>query len=157
MNSRPNQGSPHQAFIAFLLLSLLPSILWADEFSPALLQITERQGGWVDVLWTKPIKRNSAVVQITPVLPESLAPVGSPVVRQMPVAWVERRTYRSGGEPLTGASLRIDGLDAVPNDVLIRVELNDGSQFSTILRSGNTAYVIPERAGKLQVLSLIHI
>ena len=151
MNSRRNQGSPHQAFIAFLLLSLLPSILWADDFSPALLQITERQGGWVDVLWKKPIKRNSAVVPITPVLPESLAPVGSPVVRQTPVAWVEQRTYRSEGEPLTGASLRIDGLDAVPNDVLIRVELNDGSQFSTILRSGNTAYVIPERAGKLQV------
>jgi hypothetical protein len=151
VNSRPNQGSPHRAFIAFLLLSLLPSILWADDFSPALLQITERQGGWVDVLWKKPIKRNSAVVQITPLLPETLAPVGSPVVRQTPVAWVEQRTYRSEGEPLTGATLRIDGLDAVPNDVLIRVELNDGSQFSTILRSGNTSYVIPERAGKLQV------
>ena len=53
--------------------------------------------------------------------------------------------------PLAGANLRIDGLEAVSNDVLIRIELNDGSQYSTILRSGNTSYVIPERSGKLQV------
>lgn len=151
MNSRHEKDSRYRALIAFLLLSFLPGLLWADDFSPALLQITERQGGWVDVLWKKPIKRNRAVVPITPELPGFLAPVGSPVVRQTPVAWVEQSTYRSGGEPLTGATLRIDGLDAVPNDVLIRIELKDGSQFSTILRSGNTSYLIPEQAGKLQV------
>lgn len=151
MNSRYEKGSRYRALITFLLLSFLPGILLADDFSPALLQITERQGGWVDVLWKKPIKRNRAVVQITPQLPEFLAPVGSPVVRQTPVAWVEQSTYRSDGQSLNGATLRIVGLDAVPNDVLIRIELQDGSEFSTILRSGNTSYVIPERAGKLQV------
>ena len=151
MNPGQNTSWHFRALIAFLLLSFLPSHLWADDFSPALLQITERQGGWVDVLWKKPVKRNRAVVSIMPVLPGFLAPVGSPVVRQTPVAWVEQSTYRSGGEPLTGATLRIDGLDAVPNDVLIRIELKDGSQFSTILRSGNTSYLIPEQAGKLQV------
>ena len=151
MNPNRNRGRRFKALIAFQLLSFRPSLLWADDFSPALLQMSERQGGWVDVIWKKPIKRNSAALSISPVLPDYLAPVGNPVVRQTPVAWVEHSTYRSAGEPLTGTTLRIDGLDAVPNDVLIRIELKDGSQFSTILRSGNTSYLIPEQAGKLQV------
>ena len=88
MNPERSQGRRYRALMAFLLLSVLPGLLWADEFSPALLQITEREGGSVDVTWKKPIKRNRTVLSISPVLPEFLAPVGSPVVRQTPAAWV---------------------------------------------------------------------
>ena len=137
------------ALLCFLLVT--PFASHADDFSPALLQITERQGGWVDITWKKPVKRNSKVVAISPVLPEFMQPVGSPVVRETGLAWVEYSTWRTGGKPLTAATLTIDGLDAVPNDVLVRITLHDGSQYSTILRAGNTSYTIPEQATKLQV------
>jgi hydrogenase/urease accessory protein HupE len=134
-----------------MLLPVMPALSFADDFSPALLQIKERQDGWVDVTWKKPIKRNNAVLSITPVLPEFFEPIGSPVSRQTSIAWVEHSTYLTGGNSLTAATLSIDGLNAVPNEVLIRVELSDGAQYSTILRAGNTTYVIPEQATKLQV------
>jgi hydrogenase/urease accessory protein HupE len=141
-----------RSFLGLLVLLLAsPAVSYADDFSPALLQITERQGGWVDVLWKKPVKRNSKVVAITPVLPDFMQVVGSPVVRETGLAWIENSTYRTGGKPLTAATLSIDGLDVVPNDVLVRITLQDGSQYSTILRSGNTSYTIPEQATKLQV------
>ena len=137
--------------LLLMLLLLVPVISSADDFSPALLQINEREGGWVDVTWKKPIKRNNAALAIIPVLPGLIQPVGNPVVRQSPGAWVEQATYRSEGKALTAATLRIDGLDSVPNDVLVRIALHDGAQYSTILRAGNSSYTIPKQATKLQV------
>ena len=149
--------------ILLCLLLVMPVASYADDFSPALLQITERQSGWVDITWKKPVKRNSRVVAITPVLPTFMEAVGSPVVRQTGLAWVEHSTWMTGGQSLASATLSIDGLDAVANDVLVRITLNDGSQYSTILRAGNATYTIPEQPTQLQVagdswqLGTVHI
>jgi hydrogenase/urease accessory protein HupE len=133
-----------------IITGIIPSSVSADEFAPALLQINERDAGWVDVIWKIPVKQNRGL-GLTPVLPDFLEPVGTHSGKQVTGAWVEHRTYRTDGQSLTGATLEIDGLDLIPTDALIRITLIDGSQHSTILRSGNTSYTIPERATKIEV------
>ena len=122
----------------------------ADEIRPALLEINERDGGWVEVTWKVPMRGNQ-VEDLTPVLPEFLEPLGAGSGRRVPGAWLEYRTYSSAGQTLTGATLRIAGLAALPTDVLIRVSLQDGTEHSAILRSGNESFTIPEQATRVEL------
>ena len=131
-------------------LMMTPACLIADEIRPALLQINERAGGWIDVVWKVPMV-GGVVEDLTPVLPEFLVPVGAGSGRQVGGAWLEYHTYRSPDQPLTGASLRIDGLKALPTDVLVRVSLVDGTEHSAILRSGNNTFTIPERPTRVDL------
>lgn len=128
------------------LLVLYPAFLHADEIRPAMLQIEEREGGWIDVTWKIPV-RGDRRLALTPVLPDFFERAGPPSARRTPNgASVEYSAYRTGGQSLTGATLRIDGLATIPTDVLVRVALQDGSEHSTILRAGNSSYTIPEQA-----------
>ena len=139
-----------QVFVFLILLIPVQNTAFSDEFSPALLQIEERGNGWLDVTWKVPVRKNR-VVSLTPVLPVFLQAVGPVTAKQVPGAWVQYTTYQTNGQTLTGQTLSIEGLAAVQTDVLIRIDLQDGSQYSTILRAGNNAYVIPEQATKLDV------
>ncbi len=138
---------------AFLLLTVLlacPFALSADEFRPALLEITEREGGWIDVTWKVPMM-GEKVLGLTPVLPEFLEPLGPGSGRRVAGAWIESSSYSSGGRALNGATVRVDGLDAVPADVVVQVNLLDGAEHSAILRSGNNVFTIPEQVTKMEL------
>jgi hypothetical protein len=132
-----------------LLLLTAPMTLLADEFRPALLEINEREGGWVDVVWKVPM-RGDQVLALTPVLPDFLEQMGSGLSRQVPGAMLETRSYRAR-QPLNGASLSIEGLDAVPADILLRIKLQDGAEHSAILRSGSNSFTIPEQATRVDL------
>ena len=56
-------------FASLLILLTSPTLTFADEFAPALLQINERDGGWVDITWKIPVKQNRGL-GLTPVLPD---------------------------------------------------------------------------------------
>lgn len=131
------------AGLAFLVAVCLPSK--ADEFSPALLNITERDGGWVDVTWKVPT-RSDKVLAIKPLLPAFLEPVGPGSGRRVAGGWIETSSYRAGDQVLNGSTLTIEGLARVPTDVLVRITLKDGSEHSTILRSSLNTFTIPEKA-----------
>ena len=154
MRVRVNHRAIRHQFklIACALLSLLavPSVLLADEFRPALLEITEREGGWVDVMWKVPTV-GDRVLSLAPVLPDFLVPIGPGSGRSVPGAWVVYGSYRAGDKPLAGATLSVDGLVAVPTDVVVRVSLKDGTQHSAILRGGNDSFTIPEQATRLEL------
>jgi len=138
------------AACGLVALLMCPFIVSADEFRPALLEITEREGGWVDVTWKVPMRGENALA-LRPVLPEFLEPLGGGSGRRVPGAWVEYRSYRSGQESLTGETLSIDGLSAVPTDVVVRVALADGTEHSAILRGGKGSFTIPEQATRLEL------
>lgn len=121
-----------------------PLTLAADEFSPALLDITERPGGWVDVIWKVPV-RGSKTLAIKPVLPAALVQIGAGASRKVAGAQVDMASYKNNSPSLTGLTLQIDGLAATPIDVLIRIALDDGTEHSAILRGGIESYTIPER------------
>jgi hydrogenase/urease accessory protein HupE len=134
----------------------------AHEIRPALLEIEETGPGLFDVTWKLPGKGDRAL-GLEPVLPESLELVAPPAVRQVPGAWVQRGTYKSDGTPIVGRSISIRGLEAVQTDVLVRVELLDGSTHTAILRPNAPTFEIPARESKKEVafetwrMGVIHI
>ncbi len=151
MMSRRASGWQHLVACLLCILPAWSTALLADEFRPALLEISERDGGWVDVTWKVPMK-GDLVEDLTPVLPDFLEQFGTGSSRRVPGAWLEYHTYRSNAEqPLTGETLRIDGLDAMPTDVLVRITLKDGTEHSAILRTGNDTFTIPEQATRTEL------
>jgi hydrogenase/urease accessory protein HupE len=130
------------------LFALAPAT--ADEIRPALLDIKEQSTGLFAVTWKVPT-RSDKVLKITPFLPDSLELVGSPTVQTVPGAKVEHATYKNTAESLTGQKIIIDGLVTVQTDVLLLIQLQDGSQHSAILRPSSPAFTIPLEASKFQV------
>jgi hypothetical protein len=122
----------------------------ADEIRPALLDIKEQNTGLFAVTWKVPMRGNR-VLAITPQLPDSLELLGSPSVQAMPGALIEQSTYKSNGKSLTGQRIVIEGLSALQTDVLLLIQLQDGTQHTAILRPGSPEFTIPLQASKLKV------
>ncbi|MFW2406081.1 MAG: HupE/UreJ family protein [Gammaproteobacteria bacterium] len=138
-------------WVALLLgAGLLPSSSIADEIRPALLDLNEREGGWVDVTWKVPM-RGDRILPLKPVFPEFFDPATPPAGRPVSGAWVEYSSYRTGGNSLTGATLAVDGLLGVSTDVLVRVRLIDGSEHSAVLRASQPEFTIPSQPSKGEV------
>ena len=139
-------------FLAFVLLvGLYPAMpANADEIRPALLDIKEQNTGLFAVTWKVPTRGNR-VLAITPQLPDSLELLGSPTVQDMPGALIEQSTYKSNGKSLTGQRIVIEGLSALQTDVLLLIQLQDGTQHTAILRPGSPEFTIPLQASKLKV------
>lgn len=121
-----------------------------DEIRPALLDIKEQNTGLFAVTWKVPMRGNR-ILAITPQLPDSLELVGSPSVQDMAGARIEHATYKNNHESLTGQSIGIDGLSALQTDVLLLIQLQDGTQHSAILRPGSPKFTIPLEASKLEI------
>ena len=144
-------GVRHLWLVAVMLLGLFPAMqATADEIRPALLDIKEQNTGLFAVTWKVPTRNNQALA-IAPQLPQSLELIGSPTVQDVPGARVEHASYRNTGESLTGQTILIEGLAAVQTDVLLLVQLKDGSQHSAILRPASPAFTIPVEASKLEI------
>jgi len=138
-------------FVVVVLMGLFTAMpVSADEIRPALLDIKEQNTGLFAVTWKVPT-RGDRVLAITPQLPNSLELVGSPTVQDVPGARIEHATYKNTGESLTGQTIVIDGLLAVQTDVLLLIQLQDGTQHSAILRPASPEFTIPLEASKLQV------
>ena len=121
---------------AALLLSIgVSAPAHAHEIRPALLDITETRPGWFDVTWKVPM-RGDMVLALEPVLPPSLEPVGPPAIRMIPGASVQRLTCRvsdTAGGSIVGETIFIDGLSSLQIDVLLRLNLADGTSHSAII------------------------
>ncbi len=140
-----------KSFVLALFIALnAPAPAIADEIRPALLDIKEQNTGLFAVTWKVPM-RGDRVLVISPILPESLELVGSPSVQNVPGAKIEHATYKNTAESLTGQMVVINGLSAVQTDVLLLIQLQDGSQHSAILRPSSPEFMIPLEASKLQV------
>ena len=126
------------------------TIAYAHEIRPGLLDITERNPGWFDVTWKVPTRGN-AVLAIKPVLPKALSPIGPKSRQATPGAIVERSTYKSDGRSLVGATISIDGLEALQTDVMLRINLLQGGSHQAILRPFSATFQIPERESKVQI------
>ncbi len=147
---------------AMLLLLAAPFPVSADEFRPALLEITEREGGWVDVTWKVPMM-GEQVLALTPVLPGFMEQVGPGSGHRVSGAWVETKSYSTGDQALHGAVVEIEGLVGIPADVVVQINLKDGTEHSAVLRSVKNTFTIPAEVtwGELAVsywkMGTIHI
>ncbi|MDH3831712.1 MAG: HupE/UreJ family protein [Gammaproteobacteria bacterium] len=149
-------------FLVMVLMGMGLMPASADEIRPALLDIKEQNTGLFAVTWKVPM-RGDKLLAITPQLPSSLERVGSPSVQNVPGARIENTTYKNNAESLTGQTIVINGLQALQTDVLLLVQLQDGTQHSAILRPGSPEFTIPLEASKLEVaadywrLGTVHI
>lgn len=141
-----------QGVIATLLMVFcsLPAALSADEFRPALLEVTERDGGWVDVTWKVPTLGDQ-VLALTPVMPGFLEQMGPGSGQQVAGAWIETKSYSAGDRVLNGATITVEGLVKIPADVVVRVKLADGTEHSAILRSVNNSFTVPEQVTRWEL------
>ena len=133
-----------------VLLVVVPQVVLADEFRPAMLEVIERDDGWVDVAWKVPLMKGSPVA-VTPVLPEFLKPMGPGSSKQVLGNQVDYATFHSDGRALNGSTITIDGLAGIPMDVMVRIALRDGSEHSAMLRSSNVSFTIPEEATRAEL------
>lgn len=138
--------------LAVLLFGWLiwPSPSVADEFKPALLEITETEPGWYSVIWKVPT-RNGRVLAIAPKLPAGLERVGPASTRIVQGDAIEQSMWRSTSDSLVGSTIEIEGLSALPIDVIVQIDLADGSEHSAILRPATPTFVVPERATRWTV------
>ena len=140
----------HTIVFAVLVVLYLALPAHADEIRPALLDIKEQNTGLFAVTWKVPT-RGDRILAITPQLPDSLELLGSPSVQDIPGARIEHATYKNNGASLTGQSIVINGLSALQTDVLLLIQLQDGTQHSAILRPGSPEFTIPLEASKLEI------
>ena len=124
--------------------------LHAHEIRPALLNIIEQKPGWFEVTWKVPVLPGYEV-DITPVLPASLAAYGPPASHDVPGARVQYATYQAKGDALAGGTITIDGLSATQIDVMVRINFADGTTQSTILRPASPSYTVPSPGTKAKV------
>ena len=132
------------AFTALAALLLLANLVLAPgaqahEIRPALLDITETAGGALRVTWKVPTRGNR-VLALTPIFPADWVPLGPPSERTVPGAWIQHATYRSGPGSLIGTTLAVEGLSVMQTDVLVRIQLADGTSHSAILRPSAASF-----------------
>jgi hypothetical protein len=148
------------AALVFAMVHAAPA--HAHEIRPALLDITETSPGWFDVRWKVPM-RGDMILALEPVFPPSLEQVAPPADRFVPGARIQHLTYRLDRGSLIGERISIIGLSALQIDVLLRLNLADGTTHSAILRPGSPSFQIPKRATKGDVawsytrMGVIHI
>ena len=122
----------------------------ADEIRPGLLDIEEQSTGPFAVSRKVPVRGDKAL-SIVPQLPRSLEMLGSPSVQDVPGARIERATYKNNSDTLAGQTVVVEGLAALQTDVLLLVQLQDGTQHSSIMRPASPGFTIPLEASKLEI------
>lgn len=139
------------SLLSFLILGVLgSSMVRADEFRPALLEIVESEPGWYSVTWKVPLQ-NGRPLDITPLFPANLERMGPIASRTLQGSAIQVSAWRAGTGSLIGGRIEIDGLTVLPMDVIVQIDLSDGTEHSAILRPASPSYVVPVRATKWTV------
>ena len=111
----------------FAWLSLVAAPVWADNFRPAYLQLTERPGNLYDVRWKAPAQSEVMVMPIKPVFPP-----GSAMTRPLISSYASGATVMAGQVKipggLSGKTIGFDGLASTGNQALVRLVRMDGSE-----------------------------
>jgi hydrogenase/urease accessory protein HupE len=102
------------------------------------------------VIWKVPVK-DVVVPDIRPVFPAFMKQMGRTATQMLPGTKLERSFYNSNGKPIVGETLTIDRLSTMQIDVLVRLQLADGSTHSAILRPDTPSFVVPVRATKSEI------
>ena len=131
---------------------LLPGVAPGHPLAPALLELKTLGDGLAEVAW-KTSRLRPRGADIRPVLPAGCPALADPTVDEDQQSVTLRWTIQCpGGQGLVGREVAVLGLEATRIDVLVRVALADGRIVSTVLRAGDSEFLIPARPEKGQVL-----
>jgi hydrogenase/urease accessory protein HupE len=136
--------------VAVILVFADSPQLNAHEIRPALLEVNEREPGFFDVKWKVPAL-GDRTLPIRPVFPDCMQPVGPPSAHAAPGAILQYFSFKTDGVPIAGETITIDGLSTLQIDVLLRIQLADGTSHSLILRPSSPSCVIPEQPSSVEL------
>jgi len=122
----------------------------AHESRPAYLEIKETAPGRYDVLWRTPLLAGMRLPVVLK-FPDEMRNVTEPALRELPDSLIERRLIDAGGSELAGKRIEFVGLQATITDVLVRMQLRDGTNSTTLVRPSQAWVEIAASRGLLAV------
>jgi hypothetical protein len=133
------------------LLGLASSDVLAHEARPAYLEIRETGPGRYDLLWKTPVlsgMRLPVALQV----PRSALTVGEATIQELSDSRLERRAIDAGPAGLAGKRIEFPGLQLTITDVLVRVYMQDGRSWTTIVRPSQPWVEIAAEQTRVQLL-----
>jgi hydrogenase/urease accessory protein HupE len=139
------------ALIGLLAALMLPlPIARAHEVRPAYLQIDEVGPGRYQLLWRTPVLSGMRLPVVLR-LPDEARDVVAPGAQELSDSRVERHVIEVGVQGLAGKRIEFVGLQATVTDVLVRVQMLDGTHSSTLVRPSQPWVDIATSLGPLAV------
>jgi hydrogenase/urease accessory protein HupE len=120
-------------------LILAARLAHAHSFDPALLDLRERGRGVYDVVW----KTGPGLRRLTPVLGAACRRVGALSPASVEDEGLSVFRIDCGSRGLRGQTIGVAGLARDPSDVLVRIQWDDGTTTTGVLRSGVEEFTIP--------------
>jgi hydrogenase/urease accessory protein HupE len=115
-----------------LALGLFCASAGAHELQPGFLELAEKDVGRYEVFWKQP-PSGGAPLRLTPVFPAACQPASEARGTMEAGAWLYRTTIQC--QPaLAGQTIAIEGLEAFPTDVLVRVQHASGTVETHLLK-----------------------
>jgi hydrogenase/urease accessory protein HupE len=111
---------------------MLASGAQAHESRPAYLEINEISPQRYSLLWRTPLLSGQRLPVVLK-LADDVRNVTEPAVRELSDSLVERRLVEASGG-LAGKRIEFVGLQATITDILVRVQLQDGTSSTTLVR-----------------------
>ena len=141
-----------QVALAGLLAALtLPMPLaHAHEVRPAYLQVDEVGPGRYQLLWRTPVLAGMRLPVVLR-LPDEIHDLVAPAAQELSDSMVERRVFDAGTQGLAGRRIEFVGLQATVTDVLVRVQMLDGTHSTTLVRPSQPWVGIATSQGPLAV------
>jgi hydrogenase/urease accessory protein HupE len=134
--------------LAFAALALFQSAT-AHEARPAYMQVTEIAPQRYEILWRTPVLSGMRLPVVLR-FPENTRNVTEPAIRELSDSLIERRIIEASGS-LTGTRIDIVGLQATITDVLVRVQMLDGSYSTTLVRPSKPWIEVATSRSSLEV------
>lgn len=135
-----------------LLLFLYSGVVNGHESRPAYLEINETQANVFDITWRRPA-RGEMVLSMQPVFPQHCDVQGSIANYLAPGTHISRWTIICSKKGLVGQTLSIEGLVKTITDVLVRVQMQDGTIYTKILKPNNPTMVVQGAPSKWGVFA----
>lgn len=113
-------------------LALHPALATAHESRPAYLEIRQTTPNRYTILWRTPVMAGQRL-PVALRLPAGVRAVTDPVVQELNDSRVERWSVEADSGAFGGRRIEFPGLQATITDVLVRIQMLDGTQSTTLV------------------------
>ncbi|MGB5377850.1 HupE/UreJ family protein [Muriicola sp.] len=126
--------------LIFALMLSISSFVRAHEVRPAFFSMTQINDSTFQVVWKLPAMGN-AIPKIYPILPDNWI-INNEKANLLPGNLRQNYLLQIEGQ-LGGNKIYFEGLEKTLIDVLVSINLLDGTKYSLMVRPSNPTYMIP--------------
>jgi hydrogenase/urease accessory protein HupE len=134
--------------LTFAALVYVPQV-WAHESRPAYLEINQVSRDRYEVLWHTPLLSGMPLPVVLR-FPDTVRNLTEPVPRELPGSSIERWLVEAPGG-LEGKPVEFVGLQATITDVLVRVQMSNGTHSTVLVHPSRPWVEIASRQGLFDV------